>query len=605
MSNRLGEADVPRPGATDRDAAGAPDTVGSGFRTLTAARAAALLVLLTSLAGLLCLRIDVYDDSAMLLGARLLRADLKPYRDFYTHYGPLIYDVLALFGRLPANPGVVLRVCQGAFLVLTCAFLWWLVRRVEKSLFASMTWVPFAVLALSSIFQLPAFLAFAWSSIALVLIAVLPTLTPGRPIAAVVAAGAALALAALARPAFAAYAGGTIALLFSFGLVSESDRRVRRTLGLAFMAAAFLGLGGLWLILCRSISPATFWNSAIAAPQRLMGGGSRFLPPDFFPALLPVLGSAVVTLIGSGIVFASTLAWLAMASSARVLRLAGGATVLASLSCLTLLGGETTGRMALPVALVWFLLAFTIALIGRKEIRSSRSLCMAAPFGLAAAAFSHYFWARPDRPHLMPLLALAVTAAALGSVTAGRRRQVALGALLAGAYLSLWRIPWSPFPAMAFFNGGVTRILQHSRQPGVRWQTLWPAGEISSDALNIVSLADRNADPGSRFVAVGSSQAETSGNPILLFLLSSRLPYSKWWAYDPGVQNSPAIQREMEQELRASGSRTAVVWPAQEYFYEPPHGMDSLRLTGFDEQFRLSYSEHATWVGHYELRVRP
>jgi len=150
----------------------------------------------------------------------------------------------------------------------------------------------------------------------------------------------------------------------------------------------------------------------------------------------------------------------------------------------------------------------------------------------------------------------------------------------------------------------VTRTLEHVRQPGARWSTFWPAGEISSDALNVVAIADRNANPASRFVAVGSSQAESSGNPILLFLLSSRLPYTKWWAYDPGVQNSPAIQREMERELASSGSRTAVVWPAQEYFYEPPHGMESLRLTGFDEQFRLFYPEQAARVGHYELRVR-
>jgi len=604
MSDRLGEDNVRGSGPTEGDLAGAPRTVGSGFHALAAARAAAFLVLLTSLAGLLCLRIDVYDDSAMLLGARLLRAGWKPYRDFYTHYGPLIYDVLALFGRLPANPGVVLRVCEGAFFVLTCVALVWLVRRAEKSRAVSAAWVPAAVLALSAVFQLPAFLAFAWTSIALVLIAAVPTLPRGRPIAAVVGAGAALALAMLARPAFAVYAGGTIALLLCLGLVSESDRSARWRSVLVLIAAALLGLAGLWLLLGRSISPMTFWDSAVATPERLMGGGSRFLTPDFFPALLPLFGSGVVTLIGSGIVFASTLAWLATACSPKVLRLAGGATILASLSSLTLLGARTTGRTALAVAMVWFLLALSIVLLGRNEIRSSRSLRMAAPFGLTAAAFSHYFWVRPDRPHLMPLLALTVTAAALGSGVAGRRRLAAVGALLVSAYVSLWRIPWSPFPALFLFNGGLTRILQHARLPGARWQTLWPAGEIPSDARRVVSLADSNADPASRFVAVSSSHAESSGDPILLFLLSSRIPYTKWWAYDPGVQNSAAIQHEMEEELRASGSRTAVVWPAQEYFYEPPHGMDSLRLTGFDEQFRLLYPELAARVGHYELRVR-
>ena len=174
MSDCHPETEVPKTASKDSEAAGVSDPVNPGFNASAAARAATLLALLTSLAGLLCLRIDVYDDSAMLLGARLVHAGWKPYSDFYTHYGPLIYDVLALFRRLPANPGVALRLCEGAFFVLTYAALVWLVRRAEKSLFASMTWIPAAVLALSAVFQLPAFLGFAWSVVALALIAALP-----------------------------------------------------------------------------------------------------------------------------------------------------------------------------------------------------------------------------------------------------------------------------------------------------------------------------------------------------------------------------------------------------------------------------------------------
>jgi len=95
---------------------------------LLAALAATVWTVL-SVVGLLCRRLGVYDDSLLLLGARLVGAGREPYRDFYTHYGPFGYTLLA--GPLQAlvNPGVTLRAVQAAALVGLTILLFAAVRR--------------------------------------------------------------------------------------------------------------------------------------------------------------------------------------------------------------------------------------------------------------------------------------------------------------------------------------------------------------------------------------------------------------------------------------------------------------------------------------------
>jgi hypothetical protein len=124
-----------------------------------------------------------------------------------------------------------------------------------------------------------------------------------------------------------------------------------------------------------------------------------------------------------------------------------------------------------------------------------------------------------------------------------------------------------------------------------------------TDAVKAVAFADRLADPGSRFVAVGSTQAWSSGNPAVLFLISSRLPYTQWFQYDPGVQTSAAVQEEMERELEASGSRSAVVWRADRYLFDRESVSRKAR-SPFDDFFDRLYPVSAAKFGDYEVRVR-
>jgi hypothetical protein len=146
-------------------------------------------------------------------------------------------------------------------------------------------------------------------------------------------------------------------------------------------------------------------------------------------------------------------------------------------------------------------------------------------------------------------------------------------------------------------------VRQRWHAPRSSWKSVWPCGEIPADAIAAVARADRLADPKSRFVAVASNQAFADQDPILLFLLSSRLPYTRWYQYDPGVQDTAPVQREMIEELENSGSRTAVVWSIEVYGASGPEAGGRPR-TPFDEAFDRLYPVRGPRIGLYELRYR-
>jgi hypothetical protein len=168
----------------------------------------------------------------------------------------------------------------------------------------------------------------------------------------------------------------------------------------------------------------------------------------------------------------------------------------------------------------------------------------------------------------------------------------ALAAVLLLDYPIFFRGTQAPlFPVEALGQGGLLTARGD-----------WPAAQVPGDAAAAVAAADRIAGRGSAFVAVASSHAVADRNPILLFLLSRRLPYTRWYAYDPGVQTSPEVQREMASELARSGSPSAVVWRAEAW---TPRGANPVPLprTTFDEDVDRLYPVTVARYGPYEVRL--
>ncbi len=543
------------------------------------------LVALLSVLGLLCTRVDFYDDSALLMGGRLMRADWLPYVDFYTHYGPFAYSIQGFFLAAFGNPGLALRIGQASLLLLLTCLAIITARKLGEG--AAASWgVFFFLVALSSTSRLAAFYGFGLAVASLLAFSVSHGSGSGRARGTWAAFGGVfLAGAVLARPAFALYAGVALLLVW----VAVGDHRDRSVwIGLGTGAATTLLL---WITLYRQIPMGKAVEMTLVFPGRLMAGGGRYVEAPFLRAPTPF-----AFLMGA-ILVSTTLAWALALGSRRTRTIAAAGVAAGGAAALWLRASVNPGRDVALIAGVVLAFGAAAAFSERARVRDSALVRSAALLGLAAAAFSHYFWARSDEPHLLLFLTLAAGSAAFIADRLRARGRIALLALFLLSF-PLWiRNPSENLiPMEALWIDGA-RMLQRAALPGASLRSIWPAGEVEAMAANAVAVADRGADRGSRFVAVGSSQADTDLNPVIVFLLSSRRPYTKWYAYDPGVQSSPPIQEEMIRELERSGSRTAVVWDVRPRAGRPTR-------TAFDEAVNRLYPVRVARFGIYEVRSR-
>jgi len=553
----------------------------SKIRTL-AARGMTLMVVILSSIGILSIPVGEYDDSVLLLGARLVLAGRLPYVDFYANYGPLGYSILAALMREIPSPALALRVGQIGLLG-ALAFLahWVTARRDATNPAGTELVVPLAVLGLSMEAVFPSFFGFAFAIVALFLFIQArraDSISAGWAFAAL--GGLALALTTLTRPAFGAYAGGAVVLGVAPLIGSRSGRTGggRTTLGL-FLVSFVLGGVLLWLLLFREIPVRAAFDAAVKGPTYLLTG-ERYverLPLEAFAAGFAIAGASLI--------------WgFALPGRRGKNRAAFFVMALGFLPLLVRSG--TPARPLSWLGILSFPAALLLVFLERRALSASPDVAAAALLGLASAAFAHYSWTRPDAPHLLPALVLG----AFGATLIWRRfRPTAAAAVAAlfvvGFYVAASGWYWTILP------------IERLRTARLRQSGRWQCEEVYPDAAKAVRLADRNADPASRFVAVASSHVSSQGNPVLLFLISARLPYTKWYHYDPGLQSSAPIQSEMKRELLGSGSRTAVVWWADR-FADDRRKIPGNRISSFDEFFNRLYPTTVKRFGDYEVRSR-
>jgi hypothetical protein len=570
------------------------DTPTPSARSLVPALWAILIaaIFLLSVLALLQIRVDVYDESALLLGARLVRNGRLPYIDFYTHYGPLGYTLIAAGSRISRNPGLALRILQAAFLAATLLLLLAMTRKKPNSIVAplGLGGAAFGAFAAANVFRSAAFLGFAFCLAALTM-AVLSRAASSTAAArlATVAGGVAVVCAGLVRPVFAAYSGVAIAAIevaerSGAGKNRNASRRV-----LLFVGAASVALCVIWITLYPRIPPVVAFEASVLVPGRLVGGGERFLNPRFLLSPTGAGLAAFGAVLAGGLVAAASACWTLAARSSSTRMLAALAGVAAALGTARLEGSSNPGVEAALLSGVLLLASLVAVFRMRMEIAESAPIAAGTVFGVAAMAFGHYFWTRSDREHLGPALALAAIAVAFVWPRLGTVRRIFVASVFGAIALLFPQLPLR-VPRLAASGAPV-------------WTLAWPAATVPRDAAAAVRFADEHSDLGSRCVAVASTHSLTSANPVLLFLLSSRRPYTRWYTYDPGLQSSPAVQEQMARELIASGSRAAIVWNARLYVFEPRRA-DLTRKTPLDEVFDRLYPVHAAQFGEYEVRFR-
>jgi hypothetical protein len=319
----------------------------------------------------------------------------------------------------------------------------------------------------------------------------------------------------------------------------------------------------LYLVFFGSMSLRAVADATLLAPARLMTLGKRTLLPDFMARGVGIeparrsRRSRRRPSRGRGPCRPAALrAWLAAAvllGAVLPVGLARRSRVADPPAHGRLARGERGRRLAQPA---------------RRSDKSTRTW-LAAAFRPFRVGLRHYFWSRADPPHLYPLLALRAAAALFAWQDFRFVERVAVAALFVLAFVPFkpWRV--AEPPVVGLWNGGLARVRELAARPGATLLTIWPAGEVPSPAALAVSLADRLSSPGSRFVAYGTDQRLCAGDPVYLFLLSRRAPYTRWFQYDPGVQSSAPVQEEMIRELAAAGSAAVVVWRSEAFQFDP------------------------------------
>lgn len=562
------------------------------FARPTAALWIVLAAALCCLPGFLESPLGPYDESALVLGARLMNNGLLPYVDFYTIYGPLAYDLMRPF-LLVGDPGIAYRVAQMATFAGAILLLFLVLRHVPgrrgHGVLAILT-----ILNLSAAAFGPHFFGFALALAAIALFAAASDHEGGAGWLWILLAGAALGLTILTRPAFGAYVGGSVLIV---ALATSPQRlgglRVAGTRLAGLFACAALVAAVTWLLLFRSVPPEDAFVAAIVFPTIIFRSSARAL----LPYLLPSDVSAAIQ-VGFAILVSVSVFLLAMsgvvANWNRAVRrcILGGAMLAAAAPGILVLSSRPGDAMWFVSATLFAASALALGL-GRHEVARSPYLRRAAFFGLPAIAFLHYFWSRADVSHLTPSLCLASVAALCASPEYGRGGRRILTALLVPSAVALSMTSYT----VILLPRAAARLASSG------FSASWPASVVPPDARLAVGLADRLAEPSSRFVAVASNHRRTDVSPILLYLLSTRRPYTRWYSYDPGIQSSPTLQAQMIQELERSSSATAVIWRT-ESFRQGKAEDGQPAPTALDRRIAELYPITLGRFGDYEVRGR-
>ena len=577
------------------------DTASRASDTAPASGEGKVLLFLTALfagcvAGLLSRPMDLYDEPILVLGGRLVGAGKLPYVDFYSHYGPLGFNLMSGFLRI-GHPGLALRLAQSAALLLVAAVLLglWRTRRGNALGWTAAALVGLIYLQITTALAHPHFFGYALALTAAgLLLAAEGAAKASTARAAEVASGACLGLAALVRPAFGVYAAaGMAAFLWAIHAPSRAARR------LAVLFVAALGAAGAtWLLLYRDLPLSEAYVATFVVPSRLTLNSSRFVLPRFgWAGWSP---EAALWLGGLHLAALFALATLgAILSTRRAARWTGLAGAAAAALLVVALGSsQNPSRLSSFATLLLFGLAAAAWRLARPPEGAGFAERAACLCGLTAVAFFHYYLSRADHAHMTPALALSAAAGILALPGASRLGRCLAAVLLVGALRS---------PTLGVERSLLAGIGRAPAVPSVStsrgFARRWPASMFPSEAVDAVQEADRAADPASRFVAAASDHTRSEGSAIILFVLSSRLPYTKYYQYDPGVQSSALIQARMEEELEGSGSRSAVLWSARSFGGQDP-APGAPPATPLDRRIRELYPAEAARFGGLTLRLR-
>jgi hypothetical protein len=532
--------------------------------------------------------VGVFDESQRLLGGLLVGQGLVPHRDFWSPYPPLDHALLALVFRLLAPSALAARLLPAALYLAVLASLALHARSLSPGAPARA-----AALALAGALILGnAFECHWWDAQALVVLAVTLAIHARRAPARWTAGGL-LALAALGKLNFAAYAGGALLLEAGVRAVRErSARPLSEALPLWLPPAL---AAGAWL--------AAQGPHAPDAIEQLLRVPARDVGPHRALELLPGAGR-----LATALAIALPLVWLALRCppAARVDRALALAAAAAVALFVISSGSDPSGAVAAVPAV----LAATLALQLRSGALARDELALLS----AQALFCHYFLYRADDVHRATLLAWQALLLPAGAARLrGPARALALGLV---AWLGLLApgsalappdgsLRHAPAPervatalrllrAGALGEGDSAHLLRASLPLADGWRELYP----DADELRAAQwLADR-LEPGEPlYVGLGDHTRVFLGSLRSYWILGRR-PGVRRFLLEPGLTTRDDVQQDMIADLERGRVRLALLWerPALEPGRSAPAAAGSPRLDAYLRRHYRPVVRYGAWV---------
>lgn len=522
--------------------------------------------------------IGLYDEGIILFGARRVTDGDLIHRDFYSNYGPgQFYTIAALF-KLFSRSILVERLWHNFVISLSVAVIFLIVVRSTRSILAAVGTATVCIVWFGSFgfYGYPVFPALGAALTGL--LCLLPEFNARRSAWSLLAAGVCVGVAFLFRYDIGIATAAVMAAVLGLHAAvqpSSAGRRVRNiascvglfAIGFAFVAVPVIGA----FVVDGAIGDLFF--DIVTYPSEYYYK-TRSLP---FPGLRQVSDNPAVSIVYLPLVLVAAVSGtLALFHRNRQTQDEDSAAV--------------AGLWAQITLIALTLLYFAKGFVRVSPIHMSMTIVTALLLtGIATANLAAQRGAR--RKALIVVLAL-VTGLTFGTFVrnaaeAGRNFR----AIMADAQ------PAPGLPAQSFRTSCRTLTgLQH-----------FSCFSLDQDHLSALEFLQAHTQPG-EYVYVGLGRHDkVLVNDVALYFLANLRSATKWHQFDPGLQTSAPIQREMIDELKRNNPHYVVLESQWDDIQEPNASAQSSGIVLLDDYIRRNFHLVATFgmISALEQDKRP